>query len=300
MKSVVALAALGLVGSASGQAIDGSIIEAEYQLIWSNSEGTGFGNNRSEINAIWSYVDSGTLYLGVTGNVQDFNKLDLFFDSGAGGQNTLRGDNADVDFNQLNTNLGGLTFDAGFEADYFLTYTVNGDRNEHFSGAAQLDTNGGGPGGAQGGGAYVDGDQLVANAGGANGFGYTIGTNQSNTGGVSDFGNAPDSDPTLVTTGVEIAIPLAELGYTGGELRLAGFINGGAHDFLSNQVIGGLPAGTGNLGGDLNGNFIAPGTLAGIDFNNVAGDQAVTLIVPAPASAALLGLGGLAAARRRR
>ncbi|GAB5495174.1 MAG: hypothetical protein Phyf2KO_02540 [Phycisphaerales bacterium] len=297
MKILCAMALAGLSGSAMGQ-IDGQIIEADYQLIWSNDLGTGFGNNRSEINGIWAYCDATTLYLGVTGNVQDFNKLDLFFDTGAGGQNSLRMDNADVDFNQLNTNLGGLTFDAGFEADYYLTYTVNGDRNEHFTGAAQLDTLGGGPGGFQGGGGYVDGDQIVA--AGANGFGYTLGTNQSNTGGVGDFDNAPDSDPALVTTGVELAISLDEIGYTGGMLRLAGFINGGSHDYLSNQVIGGLPAGTGNLGGDLNGNFVDPGTLAGIDFNQVAGDQYVVLKVPAPASMALLGLGGLAAARRRR
>ena len=292
------MALVGLSGSAMGQVIDGSMTEAGYQLIWANSEGTGFGNNRSEINGVWAYCDTDTLYLGVTGNVRDFNKLDLFFDTGAGGQNSLRMDNADVDFNQLNTNLGGLTFDAGFEADYYLTYTVNGDSNEHFTGAAQLNTGGGGPGGFQGGGAFVDGDQIVA--GGANGAGYTIGSNQSNTGGVSDFGNPNDSDPALVMTGAEIAIPLSEIGYTGGLLRLAGFINGGSHDYLSNQVIGGLPAGTGNLGGDLMGNFIAPGTLAGIDFNNVAGDQFVTLKVPAPASAALLGLGGIAAMRRRR
>lgn len=297
MKHLCAMALAGLAGSAMGQ-IDGQIIEADYQLIWSNDLGTGFGNNRSEINGIWAYCDATTLYLGVTGNVQDFNKLDLFFDTGAGGQNSLRMDNADVDFNQLNTNLGGLTFDAGFEADYFLTYTVNGDRNEHFTAAAQLDTLGGGPGGFQGGGAYVDGDQIVA--AGPNGFGYTLGTNQSNTGGVGDFDNAPDSDPALVTTGVEIAISLDEIGYSGGLLRLAGFVNGGAHDFLSNQVIGGLPAGTGNLGGDLNGNFVAPGTLAGIDFNQVVGDQFVVLKVPAPGSMALLGLGGLAVARRRR
>lgn len=297
MKHLCAMALAGLAGSAMGQ-IDGQIIEADYQLIWSNDLGTGFGNNRSEINGIWAYCDATTLYLGVTGNVQDFNKLDLFFDTGAGGQNSLRMDNADVDFNQLNTNLGGLTFDAGFEADYFLTYTVNGDRNEHFTAAAQLDTLGGGPGGFQGGGAYVDGDQIVA--AGPNGFGYTLGTNQSNTGGVGDFDNAPDSDPALVTTGVEIAISLDEIGYSGGLLRLAGFVNGGAHDFLSNQVIGGLPAGTGNLGGDLNGNFVAPGTLAGIDFNQVVGDQFVVLKVPAPGSMALLGLGSLAVARRRR
>ncbi|HED53314.1 MAG TPA: PEP-CTERM sorting domain-containing protein [Phycisphaerales bacterium] len=294
----ITLAALiaASAGAAGAQVIDGQINEAGYQLIWSNNEGTGFGNNRSEIDGIWAYSDGVNLYLGVTGNVQDFNKLDLFFDSTAGGQNSLRGDNADVDFNQLNTNLGGLTFDAGFEADYFLTYTVSGDRTQHFTGAAQLDTMGGGPGGFQGGGNYVDGDQIVA--GGANGLGYVLGTNQSNTGGVADFGNPNDSDPALVMTGMELSIPLAELGYTGGALRLAGFINGGSHDFLSNQVIGGLPAGTGNLGGDGAGNFT--GTVSGIDFNQFAGDQYVTLLVPSPSSLALIGLGGLVAVRRRR
>ncbi|MFI4894644.1 MAG: PEP-CTERM sorting domain-containing protein [Phycisphaerales bacterium JB058] len=298
MKSVCALALMGLAGSAMGQTIDGQIVETDYQLIWSNNEGTTFGNNRSEINGIWAYCDATTLYLGVSGNVQDFNKLELFFDSGIGGQNSLRTDNADVDFNQLNDKLGGLTFDAGFEANYYLTYTVNGDRNEHYTSAAQLDAAGGGPGGFQGGGAYVDGDQIAV--AGANGFGYTLGTNQSNVGGVADFGNPNDSDPALVSTGVEIAISLDEIGYDGsGMLRLAGFINGGSHDYVSNQIIGGAPAGTGSLGNDMMGNFI-DGSLAGIDFNNLAGDQFVTLKVPAPGSLALLGLGGLAAARRRR
>jgi len=291
------MALIGLSGSAMGQVIDGQIVETDYQLIWSNNEGTTFGNNRSEINGIWAYCDTNNLYLGVTGNVQDFNKLELFFDSTAGGQNSLRNDNADVDFNQLNDKLGGLTFDSGFEADYYLTYTVNGDRNEHYTSAAQLNSAGGGPGGFQGGGAYVDGDQIAA--GGANGNGYTLGTNQSNVGGVADFGNPNDSDPALVSTGTEIAIPLSELGYTGGLLRLAGFINGGSHDYVSNQIIGGAPAGTGSLGNDMMGNFI-DGSLAGIDFNNLAGDQFVTLKVPAPASAVLLGLGGVAATRRRR
>ena len=297
MKNICAMALIGLSGSAMGQVIDGQIVETDYQLIWSNNEGTTFGNNRSEINGIWAYCDTNNLYLGVTGNVQDFNKLELFFDSTAGGQNSLRNDNADVDFNQLNDKLGGLTFDSGFEADYYLTYTVNGDRNEHYTSAAQLNTAGGGPGGFQGGGAYVDGDQIAA--GGANGSGYTLGTNQSNVGGVADFGNPNDSDPALVSTGTEIAIPLSELGYTGGLLRLAGFINGGSHDYVSNQIIGGAPAGTGSLGNDMMGNFI-DGSLAGIDFNNLAGDQFVTLKVPAPASAVLLGLGGIAATRRRR
>lgn len=296
MRNVCALALCGLAGSAAAQ-VDGIINEAGYSLVWSQTLGTGFGNNRSEINGIWARVDGGTLYVGITGNVQDFNKLDLFFDSAAGGQNSLRNDNADVDFNQLNNVMSGFTFDAGFDADYYLTYTVSGDRTEHYTGAAQLNTGGGGPGGFQGGGGgRVDGSQIAA--GGANGLGYTLASDQSNVGGVGDFDNAPDSDPSLVLTGTEIAISLAELGYTGGVLRMAGFVNGGSHDYMSNQVVGGLPAGTGNLGGEGTGVFT--GTIAGINFGNIAGDQFVTLIVPAPASAALLGLGGLVMVRRRR
>lgn len=296
MRHACALALCGLAGSAMGQ-VDGIFNEAGYQLVWANDLGTGFGNNRSEIDGIWARVDGGTLYVGIAGNVQDFNKLDLFFDSSTGGQNSLLNNNADVDFNQLNDKMGGFTFDSGFDADYYLTYTVSGDRTEHYSGAAQLNTLGAGPGGFQGGGAgRVDGSQI--GVGGANGFGYTLASDQSNVGGVSDFGNPNDSDPSLVITGTEIAISLAELGYTGGLLRLAGFVNGGSHDYMSNQVIGGLPAGTGNLGGDGVGGF--NGTISQLNFGNIAGDQFVTLIVPAPASVAILGLGCLGMARRRR
>ncbi|MEM1329595.1 MAG: PEP-CTERM sorting domain-containing protein [Planctomycetota bacterium] len=295
MKTLITAAAVvAVAGTAMGQTIDGMINESSYQLLFENTLGTGFGNNESEINGVYGYIAGGNLYLGVTGNVSNFNKLELFFDTRAGGQNTLRGDNADVDFNQLNTNLAGLTFDAGFDADYFLTYTVGNSDSEHFTSSAVLETMGGGAGGFQGGGGFVDGDQIVA--AGHGGGGYTLSYNDSNTGGVSAFDNAPDSSPAGVMTGVEIAISLAEIGYTGGEFKIAGFINGSDHNFVSNQVIGGLAAGTANLGGDGAGNF--NGTVAGIDFNQFDGNQFV--VIPAPGSVALLGLGGLAAARRRR
>ena len=63
------------------------------------------------------------------------------------------------------------------------------------------------------------------------------------------------------------------------------FISNDAGGFVSNQVLGGI-GGADNLGN-------------GIDFNNIDGDQFFT-VVPAPASAALIGLGGLVATRRRR
>lgn len=50
-----------------------------------------------------AFVSGRTLYLHLAGNLEtNFNKLELFIDSGPGGQNRLRGDNADVDFNGLN------------------------------------------------------------------------------------------------------------------------------------------------------------------------------------------------------
>src|SRR5690606_22850689 len=59
--------------------------------------------NGSEIDAVYGLVTDDRLYLMVTGNLQsNFNKLHLFFDIADGGQNTLRGDNQNIDFNGLN------------------------------------------------------------------------------------------------------------------------------------------------------------------------------------------------------
>src|SRR6185295_9527404 len=79
----------------------------------------GFANG-SEIDASFVAYDGTTLYLFLSGNLEsNFNKLDIFFDTVPGGQNRLRGDNADVDFNGLNR-MSDLNFDDGFEADYYM------------------------------------------------------------------------------------------------------------------------------------------------------------------------------------
>ena len=83
-----------------------------------------------------------------------------------------------------------------------------------------------------------------------------------------------------VTTGMEFSIALADLGNPGpGDvLGIAAIINNGNHDFLSNQVLGGLPAGTPNLGG--------PG---GVDFNQYPDAQLFRVVVPEPGTFVLLG-----------
>jgi hypothetical protein len=100
--------------------------------------GTEFIANGSELNALYAYVDpcAERLYIMLTGNLQNQsgsacseggNKVLLFLDGDGAteGQNTLRADNLDVGFSILR-NMGpggtdaGLTFDAGFFADYFM------------------------------------------------------------------------------------------------------------------------------------------------------------------------------------
>ena len=74
-----------------------------------------------------------------------------------------------------------------------------------------------------------------------------IAIDNSNRGGVTGSSAALAS---TVTTGIEVRVRLDELGYSGtGPIKVAGWINGGGHDFISNQVIGGqLGANQGNLG----------------------------------------------------
>ncbi|MCC6320499.1 MAG: hypothetical protein IT438_03565 [Phycisphaerales bacterium] len=75
----------------------------------------------------------------------------------------------------------------------------------------------------------------------------------------------------LVTTGYELRIRLDELGWDGtSPIKICAFVNGGGHDFLSNQVSGGLPAGTVNLGDPQAVNFDdTTGGIAGNQFVSV-------------------------------
>lgn len=142
--------------------------------------------------------------------------------------------------------------------------------------------------------------------------------NNSNVVGVRGSGGPFDlvpgeDDPENVTTGIEFSIPLSAIGNPTGDIRIAAMINGGNHDFLSNQVAGvGIvnfdgPGTGGNLGNSLFG-----ATPLG-SFNDIPGDQFVTVVqavagggavagVPEPASAMMafvgLAVGGVMIRRR--
>jgi hypothetical protein len=268
--TLVLLAASALAASAA--TVDGTLDPAYGPALSTQTTQTNFGDasagtvdnaNGSELDQAYGYVSGTTLYLFLSGNLEsNFNKLEIFLDTQSGGQNKLRGDNANVDFNGLNR-MGddgtgnGLRFDNLFAPDYWIGITGGGGPPYAlYANYGQLLTGGGGIGD------YLGTTGAASNGvlSGGNDHGIQVTINNSNTAGVSGgCGAASGAGPT---TGVELAIPLAAIGGASSCINVCAFINGSNHDFVSNQVLGPLPAGTCNLGEPRN-----------VDFNQFAGPQ---------------------------
>lgn len=246
---------LALAGSALAVTVDGTLDGTYGAALSVQSTQTQFGDaninlsdyaNGSELDAAYGRIEGGVLYLLLAGNLEsNFNKLELFFDVAPGGQNTLRNDNANIDFNGLNR-LYGMTFDAAFSPDYYITTTggYDGSGYRMFANYGELLTAGGGAG-------YYLGSNTAttpgAMAGGTNPNAIEITINNSNSAGVG--GGCAAASGAGVSTGIELGIPLTALGSPStGCIKVFAAINGSSHDFLSNQVLGPLPAGTCNLG----------------------------------------------------
>ena len=310
---IAAAAAVGLSASGSFAQVnlDGSIAGDNYGPARAvQTVQTQFGDNLSELNAGYARIDGNNLVLVLTGQVEaNFNKLNIFIDSRAGGQNTILPDANSGGNNPINDGWafkysnnqvnGGFTFDAGFTADYMLIARngFNGTNN-----VFDLDfaTVGGGTNAFVVGSNIFGGSNTGANpAALPNGVGAAY--NNSNTGGVT--GGTGAADPTAaaaVQTGLELVIPLAQLGNpaAGDTIRISAHVQGSNHDFMSNQSLGGFTPPQGNLGGDGNGNFI--GHVAPINLHTFAGEQFFTVVVPEPGSLSVLGVAGAALLARRR
>jgi len=275
----------------------------------------------SELDNARVFIDepNNKLYLFLAGNMEgNYNKLVLFFDSQPGGQNVILDNNVDIAFNALN-NMSNITFDSGFEPDYWMDFNqgVDGGSGElqRFTDAATMRTNGANIdpffgvitdyGSFDGG--LISGFPTVPFAGpridiqdGSLGslfanYGPRLSEldpmnpidnlvqaamNNSNVAGVTD---SDSSGASSVNTGLEICIDLDELGWDGSQdILLAGWIANGGYDFISNQVLGANPS-TDNVGprdSDGDGtNDLDWGTFAGDQFLNLSNP---TVVVDCP------------------
>jgi hypothetical protein len=299
-----------LVGAAEAQVIDGRADGSYGPARAVQTVATGFGDatdggawgncNGSELDAGFGMIAgdaaTGHLCLLLAGNLQsNFNKLTIFIDSMAGqGQPELRSDNVDLDFNGLNR-MGhcfdaggardplrpGLRFDSGFDADAVVLVALGGGSGESTPSTlyvmyGQLPTSGGGSGGYVGSGSFnlASGVHTL----GANAFGLEVALDNSNVGGVTSNPGAPGSGHG-VTTGLEVRIPLGRLGWLGfAPIKVCAFINNSGNDYLSNQVLGPLPVGSTNLGGDGAGGYLGGACSAvRVDFSVIPGQQYFTI-----------------------
>lgn len=245
---------------------------------------TRFAVQGSELDAAYARVSDGYLFLFIAGNLETYgnglqwsagnlNKLDVFVDAIPGGQNSLRGDNVDVDGGAL-SNMGhldpandGLKFDSGFEADFYLSFCNRTEVVPYYDPPqieawrgylfyATLPSGGGGTAQTLGIAQDPTHTSFITTFSFTNGV--KLGFNNSNTGGVWGTGHASEADTSLasnVTTGLELAIPVEFFAAANGTLndtiRIAAFVNDVYHRFLSNQVLGPMgqsSGGYGNLG----------------------------------------------------
>jgi len=137
----------------AGTAVCDGVRDAGYGApIAVQNNRTRFGNstsgtqaaNGSELDALYVMQDATHLYVFIAGNMEtNFNKIEIFIDSVAGGENTILGDNANIDDNCINNKLAGFTFDTGFSPDYYYTWGI-GNGITYYPNQADLNNNTGG------------------------------------------------------------------------------------------------------------------------------------------------------------
>lgn len=193
-------------------------------------------------------VSDDYLHLAVTGNLEkNGNKVYIFIDSKAGGENPLTDDNGGDSMTRWN----GRGFDSGFLPDFCYVFNVSGGTCYFDMYDIQAD-----PGSAK---RYLGSNPVNvggALAGGTNTFDDRFVLNNTNSLGVAGFPSGT-GDPLTATTGLEARISLAELGVdlaAGGgvcpNIGVMVILGNQSGEYLSNQCLPGFVPGTGNINND--------------------------------------------------
>lgn len=236
-------------------------------------------------------ISGGFLTIAITGNLETVNNgIVIFLDTKPGGENTLDENGGYSPFgSKFVTALAGTTFDVGFAPDFGVAINaMDMSQSLHFfTNVVDLQANTD---------RYVGwnilGCQSAVLADGDNATGWAIAFDNSNVLGVTfDAGGSPSSSADTATTGLEMQIPVADLGLVGGwQMGIQVLIDSQfLPTWISNQNLPSLPANTPSL------NDVIP------NYTEIAGDQyAVVSLVPEPGCWLMAALGGFALAAPRR
>ncbi len=245
---LVAMFLWGAAVCANAQHLDGTLDTGFYgSPLYVQTVNTGFGNSTgggdatgSELDAVYTKVSGGNLYLFIAGCFQNNgNHLNVFIAGGGPGQNTLNVSPS------TEAAMNGSIFSAGFNATYMI------DAND-YSGTLYVD----GfplPNGSQATQAYLGADPLTGGIGTATFGSITLALNNTLTSTMGTGGQALSGSNVgaSVTTGLEIVIPTSDISYTGGSVNVLININAGGDSYLSNQFLPGLTPPANNLGGSV-------------------------------------------------
>jgi Secretion system C-terminal sorting domain len=227
--------------SAPNIVIDGNLTEAAWAAaIVTNTGGAvpGFGAGH-ELNALYANASNSTLYLGIAGNVQDNNRILIFIDSKTGGYNNGSFGRAAASYGlQAGQFNSGITFDAGFNADYCFTIGTNAAHNNYYY------------------------DLFTLNATGT--INYYLGDNNTQTNYKSNPAN------NSATQGFELAIPWDSLGGRPLDSIKVFVMYQSDNGFLSNQFLSKANVGEMNYGNnavDFNAAAPNPITLGVVKYN---------------------------------
>jgi len=255
-KIVTCMAAMSFLGaaiSANAQYLNGTLDAAFYgSPLYVQTINTGFGNSTgggdasgSELDAVYAKVSGGNLYLFIAGCFQNNgNHLNVFIDGGAAGQTNLA-----VPTGASMAAMNGSIFRTNsvvFGTNFYATWAFDMNDSSGTLYSEEYSLTGVPSGGYVG--ALAGAAGIFAGSDGGVSLLYLNNTLVS-TMGTANAALSGAGSGANTTTGLEMVIPTADIGYTGGAIDVTIDINGGSDGYLSNQFLPGLAVGTANLGG---------------------------------------------------